>query len=402
MTCAGTNGTSLAQLQAPRRNRYFYGKLLDVLHLTMEQQYAIAGSAHLNRLNFGPGVLCGLGVTALNRDDGHGVRVESGVAFDALGRRIVVPDAIELLPLQLTDDCGLPVQPQPDKLSGSLVLSICYRECEADFAPALVPDPVCNGSTRCEAGTWVESYSLVVRKPDKLPDRVTHACRKEVMEKLKAGDVQGALCILAAVCPPVEEDICVPLAVVEVADDGSAGVPLEEQCPARPTVPTNLALLDLIACLAQRIEECCGDHAGPDAVATFGVDDLAVGNAADPGIVKLSAPGPMVISTTHEPTTISIAFKGGYVDDNSVLLGSNVVVKEAGGAEPAFDHTSIGGGKAERLKLTAGILSPGTYTVTVSGEPPSPVKSTDGEALDASGDGSPGGVFSATFEVNAP
>ena len=92
MTCAGTNGTSLAQLQAPRRNRYFYGKLLDVLHLTMEQQYAIAGSAHLNRLNFGPGVLCGLGVTALNRDDGHGVRVEPGVAFDALGRRIVVPD----------------------------------------------------------------------------------------------------------------------------------------------------------------------------------------------------------------------------------------------------------------------------------------------------------------------
>jgi hypothetical protein len=402
MTCAGTNGTSLAQLQAPRRNRYFYGKLLDVLHLTMEQQYAIAGSAHLNRLNFGPGVLCGLGVTALNRDDGHGVRVESGVAFDALGRRIVVPDAVELLPLQLTDDCGLPVQPQPDKLSGSLVLSICYRECEADFAPALVPDPVCNGSTRCEAGTWVESYSLVVRKPDELPARVTHACRKEVMEKLKAGDVQSALCILAAVCPPVDEDICVPLAVIEVADDGSANVPPEKQCPARPTVPTNLALLDLIACLAQRIEECCGDHAGPDAVATFRVDDLAVGNAADPGIVKLSAPGAMVISTTHEPTTISVAFKGGYVDDNSILLGSNVVVKEAGGAEPAFDHTSIGGGQAERLKLTAGILSPGTYTVTVSGEPPSPVKSTDGEALDASGDGSPGGVFSATFEVNAP
>jgi hypothetical protein len=228
------------------------------------------------------------------------------------------------------------------------------------------------------------------------------------MEKLKAGDVQNALCILAAVCPPVDEDICVPLAVVEVADevadDGSVRVSVRvpEPCTVRPIAPTNRALLDLIACLAQRIEECCGDHAGPDAVATFRVDDLAVGNAADPGIVKLSAPGAMVISTTHEPTTISVAFKGGYVDDNSVLLGSNVVVKEAGGAEPAFDHTSIGGGQAERLKLTAGTLSPGTYTVTVSGEPPSPVKSTDGAALDASGDGSPGSVFSATFEVTAP
>jgi hypothetical protein len=391
MTCAGTNGTSLAQLQAPRRNRYFYGKLLDVLHLTMEQQYAIAGSAHLNRLNFGPGVLCGLGVTALNRDDGHGVRVESGVAFDALGRRIVVPDAIELLPLQLTDDCGLPVQPQPDKLSGSLMLSICYRECEADFAPALVPDPVCNGSTRCEAGTWVESYSLVVRKPDEPPDRVTHACRKEVMEKLKAGDVQSALCILAAVCPPVDEDICVPLAVVEVADDGSASVPLEKQCPTRPTVPTNLALLDLIACLAQRIEECCSDRA-----ATFEVANLSVGNRAGTAYYKLTDfppsdyPDGMVVPLTSEPATITISFKPPKLDEQSVVLGTNVVIKDEHGAEPVFNDPDLSADHIG-LELTSGLFSIGTYTVTVSGDLPSRVKSTEGAALDE--------TFSATFNV---
>jgi hypothetical protein len=274
MTCAGTNGTSLDQLQAPRRNRYFYGKLLDVLHLTMEQQYGLAASAHLNRLNFGQGVMCGLGVTAIKRPDEHGVKIEAGVAFDGLGRRIVVPDAVELVPLELTDECGNPVQPQPDALPAKLALSICYRECQADFAPALVPDPACNGSTRCEAGTWVESYSLIVREPRAGASPVTHTCRAEVIASLKAGDVQGALCAAAAECPPVEADICVPLAVIDVKDK-TVSVP-RDLCPVRPIVPTNLALLELIACLAQRIEECCREH--PPAAAGFRLDHIAVGN----------------------------------------------------------------------------------------------------------------------------
>jgi hypothetical protein len=394
MTYAGTNGTSLAELQAPRRNRYFYGKLLDVLHLTMEQQYAISATAHVNRLNFGPGVFCGLGVTPINRDDGHGVRVEAGVVFDAVGRRVVVPDAVELLPLQLTDDCGLPAQPQPDELSGSLVLSICYRECEADFAPALVPDPGCNGSTRCEAGTWVESYSLIVRKGD-VPDPVTHACRKEVMERLKARDAQGALCILAEDCPPVLGDICVPLAAIEVADNGAVSVP--EPCPVRPIVPTNRALLELIVCLAQRVEECCGDHPAPPA-ATLKVENLTVANRAGNDYYKLTDfppndfPDGMVVPLTSEPATVMISFVPAKLDESSVVLGTNVVIEDEQGVEPSFKAPALSSDQI-KLELTDGVFR-GRYTVTVSGDPPSPVKSTEGVALDA--------TFSVKFTVPEP
>ena len=69
----------------PRRNRYFYGKLRDELHLRMEQEYFNGKRWMLNRLALGRGALCGLAVTA----DGKTVWMASGVAIDGLGREIV-------------------------------------------------------------------------------------------------------------------------------------------------------------------------------------------------------------------------------------------------------------------------------------------------------------------------
>ena len=51
-------------LHAPKRNKYFYGKLLDAAHMSLEQCYGIDKRRMLNRLALGPGVLCGLDVTA--------------------------------------------------------------------------------------------------------------------------------------------------------------------------------------------------------------------------------------------------------------------------------------------------------------------------------------------------
>ena len=45
-------------LAAPERNHYFYGKLLDEQHLTMEQRYFNQKRWLLNRLTVGGGVLC--------------------------------------------------------------------------------------------------------------------------------------------------------------------------------------------------------------------------------------------------------------------------------------------------------------------------------------------------------
>ena len=79
---------TLRGLAAPERNRYFYGKLLDDRHLTMEQCYALKKRWMLNRLTLGTGVLCGLRVIACA--DGS-IAVTAGVAIDGVGREIVVP-----------------------------------------------------------------------------------------------------------------------------------------------------------------------------------------------------------------------------------------------------------------------------------------------------------------------
>src|SRR4249919_2317497 len=151
MTSASLESKQLGELQPPRRNRYFYGKLLDALHLSMEQQYGIAAQQQLNRLVLGSGVVCGLDVTLVQEGSSRGLRISAGAAIDGWGRRIIVPEDDDLVPLELTDECGRPVEPE-NGLPSSLVVSVCYRECETELTPALVPDPACNGHDRCEAG----------------------------------------------------------------------------------------------------------------------------------------------------------------------------------------------------------------------------------------------------------
>jgi hypothetical protein len=51
----------------------------------------------------------------------------------------------------------------------------------------------------------------------------------------------------------------VPLAAIAVRGDRL----VVESCLARPRIYSNAMLLDLILCLADKIEECCGDHTPP-------------------------------------------------------------------------------------------------------------------------------------------
>src|SRR5262245_25915743 len=70
------------------RNRYFYGKLLDVHHLELEQDYLNGKRWLLNRLVSGYGVICGLDVQPAQK--GRAVVVTPGIALDRGGREIVV------------------------------------------------------------------------------------------------------------------------------------------------------------------------------------------------------------------------------------------------------------------------------------------------------------------------
>jgi hypothetical protein len=73
------------------RNRFFYGKLLTVRDFETEQRYFNDKRRLVNRVLFGAGVVCGLGVVAT---DDNSISIDSGLALDYLGREIVLPSPV--------------------------------------------------------------------------------------------------------------------------------------------------------------------------------------------------------------------------------------------------------------------------------------------------------------------
>ena len=85
-------------LTPARRNHYFYGKILDVGDLEMEQDYGKQKRWLINRLTLGSGVVDGLSVGV--SDDR--LTITAGVAFDGLGREIVIPATVAVDPFEPT------------------------------------------------------------------------------------------------------------------------------------------------------------------------------------------------------------------------------------------------------------------------------------------------------------
>ena len=79
------------QLFPFERNRYYVGKLLTSADFQAEQTYAGNKRRFLNEMLFGQGIVCGLGVYAL---DDVSLMVESGVALDSWGRELVLDNSI--------------------------------------------------------------------------------------------------------------------------------------------------------------------------------------------------------------------------------------------------------------------------------------------------------------------
>ena len=148
----------VGKLDAPKRNHYYFSKLMDVLQFEMEQSYGNDKRWLLNRLSLGTGVLCGLNVRVQNNT----LCVEPGVAIDAFGHEIIVPGRYCLDPWLLPDACGKPKRELPRDRAQQLTLCLSYQECLADHAPVMVTD--CRAEQLCEAGTVVESFKLFLRE----------------------------------------------------------------------------------------------------------------------------------------------------------------------------------------------------------------------------------------------
>ena len=222
------------------RNRYFYGKLMDVGQFEKEQRYFLKQSRLLNRLTFGSGVVAGLNVTADAAT--RMVTIEAGVAIDPAGRVIVVPAPVQLNPAQLTDDQG---NPAGDPISGGTVL-LCLTYAERCTDPVAVLVQHCDTPGDCAPSTVREDFRVLVRLDQQAPP-APPGCLFDPFPA-NASDLHDALCDrIHSAFPEVPAELCVPLARVGVADlsvDACAGTPL---------VYGNSTLYGLIVCLAEHV-----------------------------------------------------------------------------------------------------------------------------------------------------
>jgi hypothetical protein len=393
----------MGQLTPARRNRYYYGKLMDVEHFAMEQRYVLDQQRQLNRLLLGAGVLSGLRVSVVLSGPAYGLRITPGVALDGLGRLLVVPDEIDLVPLRLTDEWGVPTGGADEPLPANLVVQLCYRECEADIGPVLAPDPCCDGSPADEAGTVIESYAVTVHEGH--GDDVSVDCVKDVAELLRQGRVQDALCALVPDTEPAADDEgCVTLANVAVSADGTLTA---TSCTPRPVVPTNRLLLSLLTCFAQRIEECCGREPPPPQDRFLAIAGVTYVCGAGPAIALKTPQERMRIRQAREPLAFDVEFTHAIIDQSSVVVDSTIVITHNG--NPYLGAVSWLADNKMRYSA-AGAFPVGDYEVIVRGDPPAIMSVASGgavaHALDGeagpvwpTGDGQPGGNFAFAFSI---
>ena len=255
-----------ADLRAPERNNYFYGKLLDVFHLELEQDYFNSKRWLLNRLITGPGVVCGLKVEL--QDDGKSVIVLPGLAIDRCGHEIIVsspskPQPLPSLPSYESAQTSKGYQGRGEygqqrrhheadrhnycEMPFAHVV-LCYHECETDPVPAMAGD--CETVTLCASGSIREQYSIEVRDGF-APERESNFPRNV----FEGGEVNYDALVdyVIGSCRAYPDECCLPLANIELRETDKGWKP-DIDNSIRPIVYTLRLLYHLISSLVRKDE----------------------------------------------------------------------------------------------------------------------------------------------------
>lgn len=241
-----------ADLKTMERNSYFYGKLLDVFHLEMEQEYFNSKRRIINRLVIGPGVVCGLDVEVT--DDGKQIVVLPGLAIDRCGREIIVPDQSQPVALPEMPDYGEDVKrheyrgrnQQKHELYCEIPYAhvlLCYHECPSDPTPAMAGD--CESVAICSSGSIREQYTIEIK-------RGFAAERKAYFPRFSGGRIDYddlVEFVSRTSCRALPDDCCIPLANIHLKDTGDHWR-AEPDITIRPIVYTNRLLFHLIQALS--------------------------------------------------------------------------------------------------------------------------------------------------------
>jgi hypothetical protein len=301
--------TPPASLRTPVRNRYFYGKLMDVYHFELETDYFNSKRWLLNRLLHGWGVLCGLNVES--GPESHQIMIGEGLGIDKWGREILVekqagPFTIPAHLLRRPDEGYQPGQaaptpgyqpgyqqggygqgPQPASQQGYqpgsqqgyqpgsqqgyqppsqqgyrtgqpsqkeerpseswVQVMICYQECETDPTPVLAGD--CNGSQPCAPGTIREQFRIEFREGrGRMPDP---ECRVPNLFLGGHLDYASLARLITHNCPDLPSNPCIRLANIRIREEhgGHGCNPENIDITVRPIVYTNDLLFELLLAL---------------------------------------------------------------------------------------------------------------------------------------------------------
>ncbi len=256
-----THSDGCVDLCPPVRNRYFYGKLLDVFHFELEQDYFNTKRWLLNRLVAGYGVVCGLGVQL--GPDKQSVIVLPGVAIDECGHEIIVCQPSE--PVDLRDPpAQAPASPPPSNSAAAgsapaanpassptgtdccdagkyVHVSICYHECQTDPVPAMGGD--CDTEALCSPGAIRERYRIEKGDGKLCPATTISRIQDVISNGLINYSALANYITNPCLKPP--DDCCIPLANVRIPDAGQID-PSNIDITIRPIVYTNDVLYQLI------------------------------------------------------------------------------------------------------------------------------------------------------------
>jgi hypothetical protein len=238
------------ELTPAKRNSYFSGQLLTEDDFREEQEYFRGKGKRHNRYLHGYGVVCGLRVVPAGPSQPMCVVVEPGLALDAWGREIVVPEPVEFDLGERGCRGALGITGRTE----SPFLVVEYRESPADFVPVL-PGPAQPGSQEESAASRIlEAFELGLRRePPEVGDRVD----LELCELLADGIRQGAgverlhrlLCeIVSQPCRPCEPDPGVTLARIDLPARGAVTDAQIDNCSHRHLALSADRLLQVLLC----------------------------------------------------------------------------------------------------------------------------------------------------------
>jgi hypothetical protein len=262
------NGAA-GELKSPVRNRYYYGKLLDVHHFELEQEYFNLKRSLINQRVIGFGVVCGLDV--ILSQDARSVIVQPGLALDRCGREIIVgcpsaPISLDpwIKPAPATQPAKTvsgspapanPASPAPD--DGKWVhLCLCFHECDTEPEPAFGGD--CDSEARCASGAIRERYKIDICEGKVKPPQAI--CNLSGLFSQKTLDYAALARFISRSCMRIPDTCCIPLANIQFPSAQTQNPP-QTQTPGsqypppivditiRPVVLTNPLLFQLMLCL---------------------------------------------------------------------------------------------------------------------------------------------------------